>query len=105
MNSPDVAPCRVPPRRALVLFAACVLSFPAARAGVPEAPEPPVTRAQEVVDEVHGVRIADPFRWLEDGSSEEVRRWVESQNAYTRGILDARPGREAIDARLARLLS
>jgi prolyl oligopeptidase len=105
MKSADVAPPRFPPRRALVLLAVCALSVPAARAFGSESPEPPVSRAQEVVDEVHGVRIADPFRWLEDGSSKEVRRWVEAENAYTRTLLDLRPGREAIRARLASLLS
>ncbi len=67
--------------------------------------DPPVTRTEEVVDELFGVKVADPYRWLEDGSSAEARTWVEAQNAYTRGLLDARPGRDATRARLAQLLS
>jgi prolyl oligopeptidase len=67
--------------------------------------EPPVTRTEEVVDELFGVKVADPYRWLEDGSSAEARTWVEAQNAHTRGLLDARPGRDATRARLAQLLS
>src|SRR5262245_44065093 len=89
--------------RVLLLLCACVVA-PRFLAAAPE-PEPPVTRAEAVVDDVHGVSIADPYRWLEDGSSDEVKRWVEAQSAYTRGLLDARPGREAARKRLSKLLS
>jgi prolyl oligopeptidase len=68
-------------------------------------PKPPATRVEEVVETIHGVRIVDPYRWLEDGSSPEVRSWVDGQNAYARALLDARPGRQALRARLADLLS
>src|SRR2546422_10438377 len=101
----EAAPCRVWRLWALVLLAVSAVSIPPLAAGASEAPDPPVTRAEKVVDDVHGVEIADPYRWLEDGSSEEVRRWVESQSDYTRGLLDARPGRDAARRRLAKLLS
>jgi prolyl oligopeptidase len=71
----------------------------------PATPKPPATRVQEVTDAVHGVAITDPYRWLEDGSSAETRAWVTGQNAYTRGLLDPRPGRAAMRTRLAALLS
>src|SRR5213594_3812539 len=101
----EAVPCSVPRLRALVLLVLSAVSLPSPAAGAVEAPDPPVTRAEQVVDDVHGVEIADPYRWLEDGSSEEVRRWVESQSAYTRGLLEARPGRDAARRRLAKLLS
>jgi prolyl oligopeptidase len=66
--------------------------------------KPPVARVDDVVDTVQGVRIPDPYRWLE-GSTDEVKRWVGEENAYTRALLDARPGREALRRRLAQLLS
>jgi len=69
------------------------------------APKPPATRVDDTVDTVHGVRIPDPYRWLEDGGSAEVRAWTEEQNAHTRGLLDARPGRAALRDRLASLMS
>ena len=87
----------------VLLLSACVAGSQSLAAD-PESPEPPVTRAEAVVDDVHGVSIADPYRWLEDGSSDEVKHWVEAQSAYTRGILNARPGREAARKRLSRLL-
>ena len=66
---------------------------------------PVETRREDVFDELHGIRVADPYRWLEDGESPEVQRWVEDQNAHTRRVLDAVPGREAIRKRLEELLS
>ncbi len=56
------------------------------------APLPP-TRRDDIVDILHGVEVADPYRWLEDGDAAEVRQWVATQNAFTREVLDARPDR------------
>jgi prolyl oligopeptidase len=58
-----------------------------------------------VVETLHGERIVDPYRWLEDGASPETRRWTERQNAYTETYLAGFPGRERIRARLKELLS
>jgi len=66
---------------------------------------PPETRVENVVDTMHGVAVRDPYRWLEDDRSTEVRQWTESQNSYTRLLLDAVPGRDYIRARLSQLLS
>ena len=60
---------------------------------------PPATRTDDVVDVLHGVEVADPYRWLEDQESPETREWIEAQNAYTDGIFEQIPGR----ARLTRL--
>ena len=64
-------------------------------------PESPV---RPVVELLHGVEIVDPYRWLEDGDSEDVRAWTEAQNARTRHLLDGRPERPVIRDRLAQLL-
>jgi prolyl oligopeptidase len=66
---------------------------------------PPRARSEDVVDVLHGVAVADPYRWLEDADSAETRAWVDAQNAFTRAALDAVPGREAIHARLDSLLT
>jgi hypothetical protein len=68
-------------------------------------PFPPPTRHEPVEEVLHGVRIADPYRWLEDGDSPETQAWVEQQNAYTRSVLDQFPGRGRIHSRLEELLS
>ncbi len=68
------------------------------------APAPPTPR-EEVVDAVHGERIVDPYRWLEDDGSARVRAWTEAQNARTRAVLDALPQRSHFAFRLRALLS
>jgi prolyl oligopeptidase len=47
--------------------------------------------------------VADPYRWLEDGSATEVRAWTTAQNERTRTALDALPARGRFRARLAEL--
>lgn len=66
---------------------------------------PPVTRRVEQTDEYHGVRVADPYRWLEDDvrQSDEVRGWVEAQNRVTFAYLEEIPQRKAIRQRLTDL--
>jgi prolyl oligopeptidase len=67
-------------------------------------PPPPRARVDDVVDVLHGVAVRDPYRWLEDGSSEEVAAWVAAQNARTRAVLDALPHRRVLHERLVTLL-
>ncbi|MFP4001830.1 MAG: prolyl oligopeptidase family serine peptidase [Thermoplasmata archaeon] len=49
--------------------------------------EPPETKRETVIDELHGEEIKDPYRWLEE-DSEKVKRWTEKQNDYTEKVLD-----------------
>ena len=53
----------------------------------------------------HGVSVADPYRWLEDGGSPETAAWNAEQELYLRGALDPLPEREAIHERLRSLFS
>ena len=68
-------------------------------------PAYPPTRTDNVVDHLHGERIADPYRWLEDGGSADTVAWTVAQNAATRRYLDAAPVRGAIHRRLEQLLT
>jgi prolyl oligopeptidase len=68
---------------------------------VASAKAPPVeTRKDNVVERIHGVDVADPYRWLEDADAPEVRAWTERQTALTRATLDAVKARAAIEQRL-----
>jgi len=55
------------------------------------------------VDDYHGTKVADPYRWLEDADSAETRAWVEAENKVTFAYLNTIPERERIRARLTRL--
>jgi prolyl oligopeptidase len=67
-------------------------------------PPPPETRVQVVVDTLHGVELEDPYRWLEDGLSEETVRWVEAQNAYAERVVGNPPIRSRLEERLRDLM-
>src|ERR1700690_156363 len=74
-------------------------------AGKPEPGKcPPATRKDDVVDTLHGVKIADPYRWLEDQNSAETRAWIEAQDACTAAVLNVVPGRAAVRVRLSQLM-
>src|ERR1019366_7951221 len=64
----------------------------------------PPTKKDNVVEVLHGVKLVDPYRWLEDGKSKDVQAWVEEQNKLTQSILGNVPGRDKIRARLSSLL-
>ncbi|HET8623931.1 MAG TPA: prolyl oligopeptidase family serine peptidase, partial [Gemmatimonadales bacterium] len=66
---------------------------------------PATRRDDSVVDELHGERIADPYRWLEDGESAETRAWTDAQNAFTEQYLAGSAARGVIRTRLDELLS
>jgi prolyl oligopeptidase len=66
-------------------------------------PEYPETRRVDVTDEVHGVKITDPYRWLENGADPEVKAWLDAQDGFARGKLAALPGRDFLTRRLTEL--
>src|SRR4051812_31242989 len=63
----------------------------------------PLSPQGATVELLHGVSVADPYRWLEDSSSAQTHSWIAAQNKLTRGYLDALPRRTAIRARLSEL--
>ncbi len=63
----------------------------------------PTASKGDVVDDYHGTRVADPYRWLEDPDSPETRAWVEAENKVTFAFLEAIPARPKIKERLTRL--
>jgi prolyl oligopeptidase len=65
----------------------------------------PTTKINVVEETIHGHRISDPYRWLEDANRADTKQYVEQQLAYARSILDPLPGRDAIHQRLLELSS
>ncbi len=66
---------------------------------------PPKTEKRPLEENFHGTKVVDNYRWLEDGTNADTQKWVEAEMAYTRGLLDPLPGRDAIHKRLTELLS
>ncbi|HEY0708225.1 MAG TPA: prolyl oligopeptidase family serine peptidase [Polyangia bacterium] len=88
---------------AILLIVTGVVSMsdvdPAHAAATPAVP----TRTEAVTETLHGVRVADPYRWLEKAEDPEVVAWTAQQNAAMRKLLDAVPGRKALEERLWQL--
>src|SRR5437867_3055850 len=63
----------------------------------------PSARKSDQVDDYHGVKVKDTYRWLEDLDSEETRAWVAAENKLTFGYLDEIPARPGIKERLTKL--
>ncbi len=106
---------RLSPRARAATLAACAAAStvvsPAGRtaAAQPSSASPPArvqypaTRRVDHVDDYHGARVADPYRWLEDLDGPETKAWIAAQNAVTDAYLAATPGRDAIRDRLTAL--
>ncbi|HZI93167.1 MAG TPA: prolyl oligopeptidase family serine peptidase [Patescibacteria group bacterium] len=91
---------------ALIASAAICTALAGTVADAPStgAPAAPATLRQDVHETMHGVEFIDSYRWLEDQNSPQTRDWIDAQNGYTRSLLENRPARKAIQARLAELM-
>lgn len=65
----------------------------------------PETKTVDQVDDFHGTKVEDPYRWLEDDvrESKDVAAWVEAQNKVTFDYLKKIPGRDRIEERITEL--
>jgi prolyl oligopeptidase len=63
----------------------------------------PYTRKDDQVDDYHGIKVADPYRWLEDDNSAETLAWVTAENQVTFNYLDQIPYRSQLKQRLQEL--
>jgi prolyl oligopeptidase len=78
------------------IFSHIEAEVPMSRPAYPESPK------SDVADSYHGVRVEDPYRWLEDPENPDTRRWVAAQNALTRSFLDG-PVRDRLVRQLTAL--
>jgi prolyl oligopeptidase len=67
------------------------------------APRHPPTRSEQVVETLHGVEVADPYRWLEEEKAPEVQAWMDAQDAYARQFLSGIEGRQSLKQRFTEL--
>jgi prolyl oligopeptidase len=65
---------------------------------------PPQTPVEAVTENLHGVPVTDPYRWLEDQESPRTRAWIAAQTQFARSYLDTIPGRDRVRERICELL-
>jgi prolyl oligopeptidase len=90
----------------LFLFAAALWAEDNSSPNTATAPAgPPKAKIEVVEDTLHGHKIDDPYRWLENSKGADTQEYVQEELAYTRSILDPLPGRVQTHQRLTQLLS
>ena len=65
----------------------------------------PTSKTVDHIDDYHGTKVADPYRWLEDVDSADTKAWVGAENETTFGFLKNLPQRDAIKQRLTELIN
>jgi prolyl oligopeptidase len=63
----------------------------------------PVAKTVAQTDDYHGVKVADPYRWMEDLDAPATREWIEGENKVTSAYLDGIAGRDKIRNRLTEI--
>lgn len=93
----------------LLLASIAIFSLPACHGGArqesdasPRIAYPEVARSDQT-DTYHGIRVADPYRWMEDLDSPATRAYIEAENAISKPYLEAIAARAHIKARLTAL--
>ncbi len=87
-----------------LLVDACLLALVSAVSiANAQAPAYPATKKGDVVDDYHGRKVADPYRWFEDLDSADTKAWIEAENAVTLPYLEKLPQRPALVERLTQL--
>ncbi len=83
-------------RKTLIISAMAVLATPVCS----QKPNYPSTARCDTVDEYFGTQVPDPYRWLEDDTSEATAAWVAAENAVTNEYLSRLPRRRQLLDRL-----
>jgi prolyl oligopeptidase len=87
----------------LLLCAASLAQNDAGSKSPPDSLKPQSAKAEDVVSDYFGMKVADPYRWMEETSDARVAEFLKSQNDYTRSVLDSLAGRDAMLARIQQL--
>lgn len=89
----------------LALLNACSRSSERPDVGDASATPPPAPSAMPYRDTLHGVEVADPFRWLEDSTDIRVQQWMRSEGEYASAVLQQVVAADSIESRIARMFT
>jgi len=64
----------------------------------------PAAKKIEQVDDYFGTKVSDPYRWMEDVDSTEVKAWIDAENELTQSWLADVPARKTMQSRLRELI-
>ena len=70
------------------------------RRGIPPAPR---ARIEPVIDDYYGTKVIDSYRWMEDPDDPDWLPFMRKEQAHTRAVLDAMPGRDEMARRISKL--
>jgi prolyl oligopeptidase len=79
-------------RKNILVYVVCLMAAAAEASG----DAPPVAPINPAVDDYFGVKITDPYRYMENLDDPAVQSWVKAQATYTRNVLDSIPGRAGL---------
>ena len=68
-------------------------------------PQYPESRRESVIDNYHGITVKDPYRWLEQDTAEETKKWIVAQNQLTESYLSQIPFRQSMKERISELMN
>src|SRR6266568_3923353 len=71
----------------------------------PRVPGYPAARRADLVEDLHGQRVPDPYRWLEDAASAETEEWLQAQDTLWASAEEGLPARSQFAARLGELMA
>jgi prolyl oligopeptidase len=64
---------------------------------------PPIAPIRPVIDDYHGTKIPDPYRYMENLADPQVQAWIRAQGDYAQRTLHAIPGRDRLAQRIGEL--
>ncbi len=82
-----------------LIFVLLIILSGCAASGPPQSPRIPV------VNEYHGVKVVDPYQWLENWDDSRVQSWNEKQNDYARNVLNNLPDLKKLRERITQILT
>lgn len=88
-------------KRLVIVFGVLGLAAAAFAANLPH--KPPPAQVHPFTRDYFGIKITDPYHYMQDLKSPRVRDWIDAQGGYTRSVLNEIPGRQKLLAEVTRL--